>query len=327
MTFRTLLPDPVTPENRRLENPNYNVVISPDNEPPIVASLPESFEFSLSSNYQALMGDGIETVLPGTGAVKKAVQLAGYGNLTTRFMTAKVWQGSNSGSISLEISLHAETDSYKDVTEPLLRLMKLVTPKATGTNGGGFFKTPGPSLDVAGLTADALNKISNSSLSGLSDGFTSLVNTNTESSTDSKFVNSISKGFDIANNAAAEVNDYMEKNIRNNISITIGNYIRYPSVVITGISNAIHVKPLEDGTFSFVKVTLTFEPFYAITDLDLDRMFASSASTDRSRTLTSPSLSTSLRAFDNTTLDKYNSQFDVDLNIPKISPSLGDLEV
>jgi len=70
--------------------------------------------------------------------------------------------------------------------------------------------------------------------------------------------------------------------IDNNISIYIGNFLFFPSVVITDVSQAYNVLIAPDGSPSRATVNVSFRTFYIPTQNDLDEMFLTGSRIDDS---------------------------------------------
>jgi len=75
--------------------------------------------------------------------------------------------------------------------------------------------------------------------------------------------------------AAGELNRSLLGAITNNTSITIGQFLRFSSVVVTNVVPTFKTLPLEDGSMSYATVTLTFSTFLTPTESDLLQMYLS----------------------------------------------------
>ncbi len=72
---------------------------------------------------------------------------------------------------------------------------------------------------------------------------------------------------------AVNISREIINSIDNNISLYIGNFLFFPSVVITDVSQAYNVLIAPDGSPSRATVNVSFRTFYIPTQGDLDQMF------------------------------------------------------
>lgn len=269
-------------------NPKYKVFIQsvnstdPSASVNVVANIPESFMYDTAANYEAPFSAGLLGERGGlTSQVVKAV--SGSQGLI-QAMTAQVWVGSNQSEMSLELEFHAHSDPYAEVFSPIMQLMRLVTP--IESDGIGVLRSPGPNLD------GVLGEIASSALSmGFGGGDDSLEfgeesvemtdPSTTYSANDSQqlSVNSVLSGVGNTMN----VDNYRHK-ISNQISIQVGGFAFFPSVVVTHVQKTYQsAVDAASGLPFYAKVSIRFKPLFMVIDKDLPKMFPTqNASTNAS---------------------------------------------
>lgn len=259
----------------------------------IKASLPETFMHDVSSSYETPFAQGLLGMMPGVGSMAKTLGL----QLTTQALTMQVWQGSTVGQISLPMIFQVETDANKDVLEPLMKLMFLTMPREE--QEGGFLEAPGPHLDLASLLKEGFGELGAlkndvfgsealqqglswgkaaaqgkgipGQLSGFLDNFSSA---NRMADATKEAVASSYTGLkNSSGRVASRVGSTIVKSIKNNISVYIGRYMYFPSVIITDVQQTHLVQPLLDGNMSRVECTVQFQPFFLPTQRDIALMY------------------------------------------------------
>lgn len=110
--------------------------------------IPETFELSLSSNYDHPMDQPLSSLAGNAGGLVTQVVRAGTvasTGLTTRnkYLSGAVWIGGSRINVSLPFILHAYKDPKKDVMDKVVQLMSLVAPSE---GIGGMLVAPGPTL-------------------------------------------------------------------------------------------------------------------------------------------------------------------------------------
>jgi hypothetical protein len=240
-------------------NANYLAVIScTDKNISVSANLPQEFSMDMHANYEEAFSQGLSGLLGGKAeSVGKAMRLLGM-QLTTKALTAQVWQGSTEVAFSLPLIFQVES-SEDDVLIPLQKLYSLLLP--TESAAGGLLEAPGPVVDLAKLKSQSID-FDTSGLTGLdlTKGASGLVNSALSSA--DNFKNTAGKGLQSFTNA-------FTSSIKNNISLSIGSRIRLPSVVITSISTNTDVLPLDGGVFQRVTATVGIKTFYVPTQNDI----------------------------------------------------------
>lgn len=262
------------------------------------ASMPQEFMFDTSSSYEATFSQGLMGMLPaGIGTAAKAVGL----QLATQAMSAQIWQGSSSNQFQIPLIFQVETDINRDVLEPLMKLMFLTV--AREEDEGGLLSAPGPHIDLKSLVANIGTEIGEVG-KGAMDSFTAARTTGAtpildkiknyggralSALTDTDFTQFVGVSGDIALDLKNKANATFGRgsraitsSIKNNISLYIGRYMYFPSVVIKDVQQTHAVQPLRDGNYSRVDVTVAFETFFQPTQRDISVMFPSASPALRS---------------------------------------------
>ncbi len=250
-------------------NPNYTVIIKQTADPSqkgikgieIVAPMPDSFMFDTKSEYatpyaQGLFGGG-SGMLAQIGKV--AGQLGGM-RMTSQALTAQLWQGSTETSLNLELEFHAETDPDLDVRQPILALMRMSTASINATSG--LLTSPGPSitLDSAGAVVAGLFNSAKDTVTGAP----------------AKIGELTSGGMISQNNGVSSAVTSLKETIKNQISIQIGRYAFFDSVVISNVQKTYsHQIDHQTGLPMHAKVSFTFTPLFLVVQSDLTNIFGS----------------------------------------------------
>lgn len=260
-------------------NQNYICIIAcTDLGIMLKANLPQEFMIDIGASYeeaiaQAVSSSSIVSELSGK-AKMMGVQLV------TQALTAQIWQGSTEISFSLPLSFQVNSDEMADLLTPLSQLYTLTLPDETV---GGLLKAPGPSLDpskvasaVGALTSGALN----SAMDSVSTNFSDLANRVSGGRVGTALADSskATAGAPPSSSADGGVKTTLLSAIKNNISLTLGQYMYFESVVITSVGQTHFVQPLENGTMSRVDVTVGFKTFFVPTQKDIQKMFPGMAS-------------------------------------------------
>ena len=138
--------------------PQYQVILSVGGDEklngdtifPIVAALPERYNISLSSNWDApfsnkSIGDYAEGTKFGAGKGAAIDQLSSVLGIGTRdkYSLAQVWQSTSPLSFNLDFVFHVKTNTRLDIRAKHLALLKLVAPSEIVA---GMLSAPGPNL-------------------------------------------------------------------------------------------------------------------------------------------------------------------------------------
>lgn len=252
----------------------------------VEAWLPETLANDINASYEAPFAQGLNQAAPDLGAFARFLGV----NLTTQALTAQVWQGGGFIEFSIPFVLQAETSAAADVMEPILKLYSLTMPK--DPSGGGLLRAPGPRIDInklAARTGDAaadlgrqLASTASDVASGLGKVASNLLGTKSFTDATAGVVNNdtgfTSQVLDRADNAAKTVSTALVNSVVNNISLHLGQFMYFPSVVITDVNPTFDVVLAEDKNPTRATVNVNFRTFYVPTDQDLKTMFPATAS-------------------------------------------------
>lgn len=255
--------------DRKKTNPNYLVVITCNDQGiSLVANLPQSYGTNVRASYDSPFSQMVSNSVSST--VNNLARASGM-QLTTKALSAQVWQGASDFTFDLPLVFQAIDDEYNDVTAKLLELHRLTLP---GEGPLGILTAPGPYLDpklVVQNLADSGLKVLKDAGSALSDGISALAGQMSGSSSGTA---------SNAPNQSGPKENYHKRPlvscVKNNISVKIGNYQFFESVVIEGINAEHKVQPMASGTMSAVEVTVSFKTFYTPTKEDLSTIFVNS---------------------------------------------------
>ena len=232
----------------------------------VEAWLPEQVNVDINANYEAPYAQGIGQ----SGSLGSLARFAGL-SLTTQALTVQVWQGGSNIQFSLPLTFQAETSGVSDVMKPIKDLMKLMMPK--DPQGGGLLEAPGPRLDPDKLISQAgptLKKIGGDIIRGASDSFSNMMDTAKQVSNDV-----VGAARNAANTVARPISNAIVNSVKNNISLYIGQFQYFPSVVITDVSPTYDVVLGVDKNPQRATVIVQFKTFYTPTDRDIEGMFPS----------------------------------------------------
>lgn len=272
-----------------LNNPNYMVTIkqvvdpTKPNEPGpcVVAPLSDSLSYDSSSEYttpyaQGLFGGGGSTststasriAAVGGKIIQGAAPLMGI-RLTAQALTAQIWQGSSESVLNLEIDFAAESDPDLEVRTPLLTLLKMSTASVDAATG--MLKSPGPNIDLrdAGRIAIGGAITTRDAVVGVGER-TGIINSE----------NANLNGKSMSNKPPAKVGglggaQFWKSVVRNQISIQIGTYAYFDSVVILNVQKTYsHQLDALTGLPMYAKASIQFKPLFMVTQTDLDEIFA-----------------------------------------------------
>lgn len=262
-------------------NPNYQVIIQqiadPSTKSPsgisIVANLPESFAFDSTSTYETPYAQGIF----GAGA-NAAAAFTGT-RLTTQAQTARIWQGATDSELMLDLEFFAENDPDADVIQQTLNLLKLSAPTIDPQTG--MLRSPGPQLvlnDAGQLTsnlADSL-KASGASVTKSVKDLLGYGNKVQQGAMKGQNATTASSGTSTEppQPSAAGTADFWKRQVRNQISIRIGRYAFFDSVVIMNVQKTyVHNLDARTGQPLHAKVSIRFAPLFLLTQDDIVNIF------------------------------------------------------
>ncbi len=260
-------------------NPNYLVTIMSVLDSPgvphveVTAPMPESFMYDAAVQYdspftQALTGNVMIDTILRVGVAAK---------LVTQAMTAQIWQGSTETELGLELEFQAEIDPATEVRDQIMALLRLVTPS---TDFEGLITSPGPKIDSAIMQdfvsagSRALDVIGDAFSSGSLPGAKevgSILNTSTTSTSGAG--NGTATAQPSSNQTLGTV-DYYKSKVRDQISIRVGNYAFFDSVVITSVQKTYESQfDAVTGLPYYAKVAIRFKPLFMVTQADLTKIF------------------------------------------------------
>jgi hypothetical protein len=265
---------------------NYLVTIQQNSNPAIVieAPIPDSFAFDVGATYEQMLPQGFtDNKILNTAAALTGTRLA------VQALTAQLWAGNTDSELSMELEFHTETDPYYDVRTPIVNLLKLTMP--TIDTKSGFLGSPGPQIDFskAGtIFSDAASSLGTGAgnIIGEAASFIENIFYGTTPKP-SSMTDSNSQVADGSNNAVAKTLQqnpnlgtakYWNTMIKNKISISIGNYLYFDSVVITRVSQTFASNfDAQTGLPHNVRVAVAFKPLFMLAQEDLDTLFVNPA--------------------------------------------------
>lgn len=274
-------------------NPNYLVLIqqygSAGTGSPVLsvtAPVPESVQFDLSATYDPLLPQGFTK----NGALNGAAAAMGM-RLAVQALTAQLWTGSTTGDLNLQLEFMTENDPINDVRQPVLNLMKLVTPTIAPI---GMLQSPGPQLDFSQLIpiakdagSDALSSVGSvlnavktaagNVISGAYHqimGDTPAVGQMSNANTNTTDANGTAAPAALQQNPQLGTAAYWKNQVSNRISIRIGNYLFFDNVVVTHVSNQFtSTFDAVTGLPHHIIVGISFRPMFTLAAQDLDNVF------------------------------------------------------
>lgn len=270
----------------KILNPDYLVIIKqvPDPQNPgqagatVVAPLPETLAYDTASEYSTPFAQGMLS----QGSIAQAMSAAGM-RVTTQAMTAQLWQGATENDIGLDLEFQTYDDPDKDVRQPVLTLLKLAA--ASVDNATGLLQSPGPRIsleDTGKILASGASQLVNSgkqalNAAGSAVGIQGKLDTSKTMNAQTDNLNSNQK----ANVTPAAVENglggaqYWKSVVRNQISIQIGRYAFFDSVVILNAQETkSHQMDARTGLPLHSKVSVRFKPLFLVTQQDLEQIFA-----------------------------------------------------
>jgi hypothetical protein len=246
-------------------NPNYAVTIVQDSSKTYVtAPLPETFAYDTQADYQAPFSQGVF----GSGAMGSLLRVAGV-RLTSQILTAQIWQGSTDTTLSLELDFHADSDAEKDVQQPILKLLKL----ATASVKNNLLVAPGPSLNpeaASAILADTVDQVKRTGQFAANLATGNLTPAQLTPATSQ--LNGANQSQ--ANQAGFATKENFSKYISNQISIQIGRYAFFDSIVVTNVQKT-YTSAIDEATGfpTHAKVRIDFKPLFLVVQSDLDDIF------------------------------------------------------
>lgn len=280
-----------------LKNTNYMVIIHSTNvdssrkSVTITAPLPESFGFGMSNSYEAPFAQGLIQ----DQTLKTAASAFGI-RAAVPALTAQLWQGTSETDMTVELELHTENDPLADIRQPILDLLSLTTPSVDPATN--MMKSPGPSLEdsiasVANLASDSLTSLATTA----SNFFEKLLgapplkfvqNAVSNPATTTLAGNGVTQPTANATPPGLGSTEFWKRRVKNQVSIQIGNYAFYDSVVIPDVRLTFmsSIDPTT-GWPHHVKLSVVFKPLFTIVASDLPNIFVTKPASSTGGGLTS----------------------------------------
>jgi hypothetical protein len=146
-------------------------------------------------------------------------------------------------------------------------------------SGGGILEAPGPHVDIKKLAANGSDGVSKA-VSDIGNFVKSGGIQDTAKSLMSNPLGFASQVKDSANNIARTASSALVNSIVNNISLYIGQFMYFPSVVVTDVSPTFDVVLSPDGKPMRATVNVGFRTFYVPTENDIENMFSNMTKDD-----------------------------------------------
>lgn len=273
----------------------------------ISAWLPDTFTLDVTSEYDTPAANMLNQVIGGwmdkhapkaAGLARIAGTIAraqtGY-TLVAQDMTTFVWAGSAPWTFTLPFVFTADTDAKLDVTNQVRDLMMLAAPRRGAL---GLLVSPGPTIDIAGLVVDLAKQISSkipeagdllsdvtSFITDQEKRFQSLITSVPGSSINDSGPNRASQTMQSASGAQAggvnttpnqaQQDDWgmWSSHIKHNVSLLVGKFMRFPSVVVVDVGSVYNTIFDTFGNPVRASVNVTFKTLMTPTQDDLNRMF------------------------------------------------------
>ena len=225
-------------------NPMYQVSIA-SQDITVNAYLPEKIGFSVTSQFDTPFSQGFFPKV-----VSDASKMAGTGNLVNQGMTAQIWQGAGNVELSMSLIFYADKDPWNDVVTPIMNLCRLCMPSKGAM---GMLQPPGPSLDLTALVGWAKNTTAlPSAVPSAPSGSSGYAGLDTSI-------------------------------LKNNIYMRIGQFLYFPSIVITAVQQSYDTRFDKAGLPVYAEVDLSVSLFMTPTKEDLTQIFGSSSQTQGER--------------------------------------------
>ena len=269
-------------------NPNYRITImqssgvgiaTTGNAAIIVeAPMPETFAFDAQASYATMLPQGLTG-----GAMATALAAVGI-RLAVPALTAQLWQGSSEIQLQLALEFHTESDPVADVQLPILNLNRLTMPSINSSSG--MLQAPGPSLDfttLSSIISNAKTQLANTYSNAKNSQVTPTPSTMNNTSLVCNSGNSSAMPPPTAQNPTLGTSQYWKSKISNQISIRIGSYMYFDSVVITQVQQTFmsNIDAIT-GLPHHATVNITFKPLFMLTVEDLAQVFISNSAPGQS---------------------------------------------
>jgi hypothetical protein len=247
------------------ENAYKALVICSDQNIVVDAWLPETVGVDVNATYDTPYAQGLGGVNERLGAFAQFIGM----NLTTQALTAQIWQGGAFINFQLPFVFHAENSAELDVMEPIKKLLRLTMPK--DPSGGGILEAPGPHVDIKKLAQNGGTGVAKAVQDFRESGLKTMIDTAKKTLDDPLGTAVTVKN--AANNVSQRMSQALVNSVVNNISLYIGQFLYFPSVVVTDVSPTFDVTLDSTGKPTRATVDVSFRTFYVPTQNDIELMF------------------------------------------------------
>lgn len=252
----------------------------------IEAPMPESFNFDVGAAYEQMLPQGLSN----NKVLNIAAAISGT-KLAVQAFTAQLWSGSTDTELSIEVEFHTETDPIADVRTPIVNLLKMVMPSVSSATG--FLSSPGPYIDWAAAgsavvttlqtAVSSASSVAGAGISAVSNllsgaatqmGVTPQSGSLTSSTTQTTTGTNTAAAQSVTQNPGIGSAAYWKSLVKNPITIWIGNYLKFDSVVITNVRQTFLSNfDAQTGLPHHARVMISFKPLFMLTQGDLDTLF------------------------------------------------------
>lgn len=209
-----------------------------------------------------ILGEDVENVLNAVGV-----------KTVTKALTSKIWTGTEHLTMSVDILLVAEKNVTTEITEKKKALLRLVLP----SDEKGFLTSPGPALVYSGPGIDEVLTTGKDLLANVGAVVLSPVKptdppptTGSGSATGQVQAGGVLTAIQPAVDLVGKVNFGQSKTI----SITLGKYLAFESVVVERVSFKPEQIIGEEGKPMIEVATIQFTTFRVPTIEDIDKLLA-----------------------------------------------------
>jgi hypothetical protein len=217
----------------------------------VEAFLPEDFSFAIGSEWSAPFAEGTNN-----NAMNLLGQALGT-KFTTQGLTALFWSGSSNLDLTLPLVFTAESN-YNDVQKPIRDLIKLSLPTINSWN---FFSAPGPTVKNIDEIAEQGKKILENTGKDL------------QASKDPGKFSSASEN-SLLELGRSALKNFGQADIYNNrIQLWLGNFMRFPSVVVKSVDQNYKTIMDPSGVPMAVTVNVTFSTHMTPSAQDFEAYF------------------------------------------------------
>lgn len=275
-----------------LARDGYSVLIQQQSEreglTTVRGVLPEELRMEASAEWDAPFSNGILGMLP--GSLASVLRAAGV-RPATKQMSVQIWQGTTINDMTFDMAFPVINSPYLDVRQPIIDLMKMVTPYQ---DGAGLLRSPGPTLDdkaveqlVHGVVDQAasigavVGKLGASAVTGLlgallGDSAKSVMTPLSTSTKDLPKEAPIDKARSGAPKSEADkFAQSWSSWMKNTISIQFGEFLILDNIVVTNVSPNFQLSMLDYASNwpNLMTVSVSVRPTFMLTADDWERVF------------------------------------------------------